>query len=53
MKNEQWFDYITNTFDEEHNLVRIILIGEDNAIRILQKENYEADVYTDEVQNDN
>ncbi len=48
MKNEQWFNYITNVFDEEHNLVRIILIGEDNAIRVLQKESYEGEVFTDE-----
>ena len=44
MNNKNWFDYLTQIFDEEHNLVRVILIGEDNAIRILQKENYDAEV---------
>ena len=41
MNNGQWFDYLTNVFDEEHNLIRIILIGEDNAVRVLAREDYE------------
>lgn len=35
MKNEEYFDYLLDNFDEEHNLVKIVLIGEDNAVRLL------------------
>ena len=35
MTDEQYFDYLINTFDEEHHLTRIVLIGEDNAVRLL------------------
>ena len=35
MTDEQYFDYLLNTFDEEHHLTRIVLIGEDNAVRLL------------------
>ncbi len=35
MNNEQYFDYLLNSFDEEHNLIRIVLIGQDNAVRLL------------------
>ena len=38
MNNERWFDYLTQTFHEEHNLTRIVLIGEDNAVRVLAVE---------------
>ncbi len=38
MNNEQYFDYLLNSFDEEHQLTRIVLIGEDNAIRLLVME---------------
>ncbi len=39
MNNVEYFDYLFDTFDEEHKLIRIILIGEDNAIRLLVLEN--------------
>lgn len=35
MKSEEYFDYLLDVFDEEHHLVKIILIGEDNAVRLL------------------
>lgn len=35
MNNEEYFDYLLNSFDEEHHLTRIVLIGEDNAVRLL------------------
>ncbi len=35
MNNEQYFDYLLDTFDKEHKLTRIVLIGEDDAIRLL------------------
>jgi hypothetical protein len=35
MTDEQYFDYLLNTFDEEHKLTRIVLIGENNAVRLL------------------
>jgi len=35
MDNKQYFDYLLDTFDEEHHLIRIVLIGEDNAVRLL------------------
>jgi hypothetical protein len=38
MNNPMWFDYLTRIFDEEHNLIRVVLIGEDNAVRVLAKE---------------
>lgn len=39
MNNEQYFDYLLNSFDEEHQLTRIVLIGEDNAVRLLVLDN--------------
>ena len=39
MNNEQYFDYLLNSFDEEHKLIRIVLIGQDNAIRLLVMDN--------------
>ncbi len=39
--NEQWFDYLTNIFHEEHDLTRVILIGKDNAVRVLAREDSE------------
>ncbi len=38
MNNEEYFDYLLDTFDKEHKLTRIVLIGEDNAIRLLVKD---------------
>ncbi len=35
MNNKEYFDYLLNIFDEEHHLIRIVLIGEDNAVRLL------------------
>lgn len=35
MNNEQYLDYLVDVFDEEHKLIRVILIGEDNAVRLL------------------
>ena len=39
MTDEQYFDYLLNTFDEEHHLIRVVLIGEDNAVRLLVLDN--------------
>lgn len=39
MKNEEYFDYLLDTFNEEHHLIRIVLIGEDNAVRLLVLDN--------------
>ncbi len=41
MDNENWFDYLAEVFHEEHNLTRVILVGEDNAIRVLAVEDNE------------
>lgn len=35
MNNEQYFNYLLDSFDEEHKLIRVVLIGEDNAVRLL------------------
>ncbi len=35
MEDEKYFDYLLNIFDEEHHLVKVVLIGEDNAVRLL------------------
>ena len=35
MNNKEYFDYLLNIFDEEHHLIRVVLIGEDNAVRLL------------------
>lgn len=35
MNKEEYFDYLLEVFDEEHKLIRIVLIGEDNAVRLL------------------
>ncbi len=39
MNNEEYLDYLINTFDEENNLIRIVLIGENNAVRLLVLDN--------------
>jgi len=39
MNNEQYFNYLLDAFDEEHHLIRIVLIGEDNAVRLLVLDN--------------
>ena len=44
MENKNWFDYLAQVFHEEHDLVRVILIGKDSAIRILQREDFEGEV---------
>ncbi len=41
MNNSNWFDYLAQIFHQEHNLTRVILIGEDNAIRVLAVEDTE------------
>jgi len=35
MNNGQYFNYLLEAFDDEHNLCRVVLIGEDNAVRLL------------------
>ncbi len=35
MNNEEYFDYLLDTFDREHKMIKIILIGKDDAIRLL------------------
>ncbi len=39
MNNEDYFDYLLDTFDREHKMNKIILIGEDDAIRLLVMDN--------------
>jgi len=35
MDNGEYFDYLLDCFDKEHHLVKLVLIGEDDAIRLL------------------
>lgn len=43
MNNEQYFDYLLDAFDEENKLTKIILIGENNAVRLLVMDELKRD----------
>lgn len=38
MNNEEYFNYMMETFHEEHDLISVVLIGKDHAVKLIGRD---------------